>query len=154
MMLSLIEAKLGRRVAELVSLTFILDRIRPSAERQPVHEHDRVVASQPLLAAAVKLIEARLAEKPAMGSIAGALGISVRQLERLFRAHLQTSPGAFAQQLRLNRAQSMLRQMQLPVTKVALACGFASSAYFSAAYRAHFGYNPRVERHVRPRSTP
>jgi transcriptional regulator GlxA family with amidase domain len=73
-------------------------------------------------------------------------------MERLFRKHLDESPGAFAQKRRLKRAQDMLRQKKLPVTNIALACGFTSSAYFSAAYRSHFGYSPRMERHVSARS--
>jgi transcriptional regulator GlxA family with amidase domain len=152
MMLFLIEKKLGRRIAEQVSLTFILDRIRESGERQPVNEHDRIIPNQKILADAITLIEAQLAEPKPMQDVAAEVGISLRQMERLFRKHLNESPGAFAQTRRLKRAQDMLRQKKLPVTNIALACGFTSSAYFSAAYRSHFGYSPRMERHVSARS--
>ena len=151
MMLFLIEKKLGRRIAEQVSVTFILDRIRESGERQPVNEHDRI-PNQKVLKDAIAMIEAQLADPKPMQDVAAALGISLRQMERLFRKHLDESPGAFAQKQRLKRAQDMLRQKKLPVTNIALACGFTSSAYFSAAYRSHFGYSPRMERHVSARS--
>jgi transcriptional regulator GlxA family with amidase domain len=149
MMLHLIEARLGRHVAEYVSANFILERIRPAAERQPVH--DRLIPNDPVLTKAIALIEAQLTEPEPMHKVAGELGISVRQLERLFRTHLDDSPAAFAQKLRLKRAQSLLQQTAMPATKIALACGFTSSAYFSTAYRAHFGYSPRVERHIQAR---
>jgi transcriptional regulator GlxA family with amidase domain len=150
MMLFLIEKKLGRRIAEQVSLTFILDRIRESGERQPVNEY-RIVPDH-TLNRAIALIEAQLADPQSMHEIATQLGISLRQLERLFRKHLNESPGAYAQKRRLKQAQAMLREKKLPVTNIALSCGFSSSAYFSAAYRSHFGYSPRMEQHVSARS--
>jgi transcriptional regulator GlxA family with amidase domain len=152
MMLFLIEKKLGRRIAEQVSLTFILDRIRESGERQPVNEHDRLVPDQKFLRRAIALIDAQLSDPQPMHEIAAQLGISLRQMERLFRKHMNESPGAYAQKRRLKLAQAMLREKKKPVTNIALACGFSSSAYFSAAYRSHFGYSPRMEQHVSARS--
>jgi transcriptional regulator GlxA family with amidase domain len=152
MMLFLIEKKLGRRIAEQVSTTFILDRIRDSGERQPVNEHDRIAPDQKFLHRAIALIDAQISDPQPMHQIAAQLGISLRQMERLFRKHLDESPGAYAQKRRLKQAQAMLRAEKNPVTSIALACGFSSSAYFSAAYRSHFGYSPRMEQHVSARS--
>ncbi|MGC9270913.1 GlxA family transcriptional regulator [Acidiphilium sp.] len=149
MMLHLIEAKLGRVIAEHVAVTFILDRIRPSGERQPIAAGDRVTPDQPVLARAMTMIESRLDEPALPTAIAAELGLSLRQLQRLFRAHLNETPAGFIKSLRLHRAQSMLQARDLPVTAVAMACGFGSSAYFASAYRAHFGYSPRAERQLR-----
>lgn len=148
MMLFLIEAKLGRLVAEHVAANFILDRIRPSGERQPLNADDRIGVRQPMLARAMEMIEDRIGEKQPLSDVSEALGISLRQLQRLFRAYLGESPAAFIKLLRLKRAQSMLQTMRLPVTDVAMACGFGSSAYFASAYRDHFGYSPRAERRI------
>jgi transcriptional regulator GlxA family with amidase domain len=149
MMLFLIEARLGREIAEQVSVTFILDRIRGGAERQPIHEHDRVSLNHPLLGRALAMIEDGIAERQHPAEVAAALGISLRQLQRLFRTHLGESPASFIKTLRLKRAQTMLQMMKMPVTEVAVACGFGSNAYFANAYRAHFGYSPRAERQIR-----
>ncbi len=48
--------------------------------------------------------------------------------------------------LRLDHARALLRQSDLAVTAVAVACGFASPPHFSAAYRRRFGRPPRAER--------
>ncbi|HQT85460.1 MAG: AraC family transcriptional regulator [Acidiphilium sp. 37-64-53] len=149
MMLYLIEAKLGRVVAEHVAVTFILDRIRTSGERQPIAAQDRARSDQPTLARAMTMIEDQINEPPKLTDIAARLGISLRQLQRLFRAHLGESPASFIKALRLQRAQAMLQAREMPVTEVAMACGFGSSAYFASAYRAHFGYSPRAERQLR-----
>jgi transcriptional regulator GlxA family with amidase domain len=149
MMLHLIEAKLGRVIAEHVAVTFIIDRIRTSGERQPIAACDRAGPTQPLLGRAMAMIETQLDDRPNLTDIAAGLGISLRQLQRLFRAHLGVSPASFIKALRLQRAQAMLQANAMPVTEVAMACGFGSSAYFASAYRAHFGYSPRAERQLR-----
>ena len=146
MMLALIEARLGRNVAEHVRAIFVLDRIRPSGERQPLDKDDRGHAGQPMLSRAMVMIEARLGEKQILGEIAGELGISLRQLQRLFRAHVGESPAAFIRARRLKRAQGMLQSLRVPVTDVAMACGFGSSTHFASAYHDYFGHPPRAER--------
>jgi AraC family carnitine catabolism transcriptional activator len=72
-------------------------------------------------------------------------------LERLFRAHLDTSPGEFYLNLRLARAQSLLRQTAMRIVEISLACGFDSPSYFARAYRKQFGLSPRDDR-ARPSS--
>jgi len=52
--------------------------------------------------------------------------------------------------MRLERARHLLRYGALPVSEVAVACGFGSAAYFARAYRAHFGHPPRTERRDGP----
>lgn len=145
MMLGLIEARLGRGFAEQVSAEFIHGRVRASTEHQPVAGHDRSRITQPLLLRAVGLIETSLEQKRPVEEIARQLDVSPRQLQRLFRRHMGKGPAAFAQELRLKRAQHLLRQMDMRVTEVALTCGFSSTAYFSSAYRGYFGHPPRAE---------
>jgi AraC family carnitine catabolism transcriptional activator len=73
-------------------------------------------------------------------------GISRRQLERLFRAHLGDTPTGYYLKLRLRRARHLLEQTEMSVLQVALASGFDSAPYFSRAYRALFGRSPREDR--------
>ena len=47
--------------------------------------------------------------------------------------------------MRLHRARVMLRQTDLPVIEVAVACGFKTAPHFSRAYRLQFGRSPRDE---------
>ena len=69
-----------------------------------------------------------------------------RQLERLFRQHLDALPSRWYLGLRLQRARRLLRHTHQSVLQIGLACGFASGPHFSNAYRAHFGHTPRDER--------
>ncbi|WP_308443951.1 helix-turn-helix domain-containing protein [Leeia speluncae] len=69
-----------------------------------------------------------------------------RQLERLFKALLKTTPSLFYLNLRLERARQLLKQTGLGVMEVCVACGFESSTYFARAYRQRFGQSPRADR--------
>lgn len=148
MMLAVIAARLGPERATEISAQFIMERSRLGAERQPLvrvppPKHDRV-------AAAMRLIEGRGATSLSIASAAAAVGVSPRQLERLFRQHLGMTPAAFAISVRLEQARALLRQTAMPVTGVAIACGFGSAAHFTTAFRNRFGHTPRAERALQP----
>ncbi|NVK02234.1 MAG: helix-turn-helix domain-containing protein, partial [Oceanospirillaceae bacterium] len=74
------------------------------------------------------------------------IGLSTRQLERLFRQHLNTSPTAYYMSLRLENARQQLKNTTLPIQTIARAAGFSSTSYFSRCYRKQFGVTPREAR--------
>ncbi len=145
MMLAVIEARLGRKLAARVADQFIVERGRAGEERQPTMPSTRIGGDKRLLEA-VRLIEEGIAAPRSAAEIAAATGLSRRQLERLFRQHFATTPAAFSASIRLDRARTLLRQTTMPVTGVAVACGFGSAAHFSTAFRGRFGHAPRAER--------
>jgi AraC-like DNA-binding protein len=92
-------------------------------------------------AAARSYIEEHLTD-PGLGAaeIAAAACISERQLSRLFAADGGSVPGHILGR-RLERARSILSAPRAPtVAEVAARCGFTSAAYFSHAFRHHFGH--------------
>lgn len=101
------------------------------------------------LAEALALMQANLAEPLPTEEVARLVGVSRRQLERLFRQHLDALPSRWYLALRLQHARTLLRQTHQSVLQVGLGCGFASGPHFSNAYRAHFGHTPRDERSAR-----
>jgi transcriptional regulator GlxA family with amidase domain len=146
LMLAVIQARLGRRVASQVSAQFLIERGRSADERQPKQAPaSSLVAPRPV-ADAVRLIEDSIEAPLSTEAVARTAGISTRQLERLFRRHLGISPAAYASAARLDRARALLRQTAMPVTDVGIACGFTSASHFSTAYRMRFGHAPRSER--------
>ena len=148
LMLAIIAARFGRRVAAQVSALFLVERGRPADERQPRLASAATQTTPRRLAEAMRLIEGDIENPRHTSEIARAVRISTRQLERLFRQHLGISPAAYSSALRLDRARALLRQTAMPVTDVGIACGFQSASHFSTAFRARFGHAPRVERHA------
>ena len=78
--------------------------------------------------------------------LAGSVQVSRRQLERLFRLYLNDTPSGFYLRLRLDKARQLLRQTDMSVLEVSIACGFDSPSYFTRSYRARFQRCPREDR--------
>ena len=146
MMLTLIGEQHGVRLAERVSEHFVCDRIRLADERQHVPLRNRLGHAPQSLIDAVTLMEANIEEPLSTLELAEHLGLSRRQLERLFKKYLQAVPSRYYLDLRLTDARKQLRESDRPVGDIALATGFSSGAHFSTAYRHHFGLTPREER--------
>ncbi len=142
MMMTLIGRQHGSALAESVSAHFVLERVR-LGEGAPAPSSGGAPES---LEEALALMEANVEEPLTTAELAEHLGISRRQLERLFKKHLQAVPSRYYLDLRLQRARRLLRESEHPVGEVALLAGFSSAAHFSTAYRNHFGLTPREER--------
>jgi AraC family carnitine catabolism transcriptional activator len=78
--------------------------------------------------------------------LAQMIKVTRRQLERLFRLHLNDTPSNFYLGLRLEKARQLLRQSGMSVLEVSIACGFESPSYFTRSYRARFAKCPREDR--------
>ncbi|MFV2032248.1 MAG: GlxA family transcriptional regulator [Gammaproteobacteria bacterium] len=146
MMLKLIGERHGPRLAAHISEQFMCERIRGTGDRQRVPLQLHLGANQPKLTEAVTLMEANLEEPIGLNELANYVGISCRQLERLFQKHLNCVPTRYYLNLRLNRARLLLLQTSKSIVDIALACGFISAPHFSKCYRDMYGIPPRDER--------
>ncbi|MES1956201.1 GlxA family transcriptional regulator [Salinisphaera hydrothermalis] len=146
LMLNIIKEQCGSELAASVSEEFIHDRIRGVGDSQRVPLRARVGPGQPKLLEAVALMEANIEEPLTLSELAHYVNISRRQLERLFRAHLDRSPTRYYLELRLKRAREFLLQTSMSILDVALACGFSSSPHFSKCYHDYYDMPPSQER--------
>jgi transcriptional regulator GlxA family with amidase domain len=136
----------GDRLAAAVAEQFIHTAPRESGEAQRMTRVRRLRSGHPKLLAAVAMMERHIEEPLAVSRIARQVCFSTRQLERLFEAHLGSSPARHYMRLRLERAHHLLSHTLLPVVDVAIACGFVSAAHFTRAFRARFGEAPTAAR--------
>lgn len=67
-------------------------------------------------------------------------------LTRTFRALYGCSVGEYARRLRVDRAAGLLRASRLPLSQVALACGFADQSHFTRVFRRVTGVTPAAFR--------
>jgi transcriptional regulator GlxA family with amidase domain len=147
MMIAWLARRHGDKLAQQLVAHFGLERLRAPEDRPRVPVAARLGSSK--LAEAVTLMEANLAEPLPTEDIARLVGVSRRQLERLFKQHLDELPSRYYAELRLARARRLLQQGNQSILQVGLACGFASGSHFSNAYRARFGHTPREARSQR-----
>jgi AraC family transcriptional regulator, glycine betaine-responsive activator len=156
MMLMLITATNGGKLSANISEQFMCDRIRDSNDRQrtPLRTHQGL--NQPKLIETITLMEANIEEPMSLDELSHYVGVSRRQLERLFQKYLHCVPTRYYMELRLNCARRLLLQTDKSVVDVSLACGFVSAPHFSKCYRDLFGIPPRDERrpkeHIEPAS--
>ncbi|MGC3873816.1 GlxA family transcriptional regulator [Halomonas sp. GXIMD04776] len=146
MMMTLIARHHDQRLAERVSEHFVCERIRMGDEPQRVPLGSRLGHAPQSLTDAVALMESNIEEPLTTHELAAHLGISRRQLERLFKKYLQAVPSRYYLNLRLQQARRLLRGSDKAIGDIALSTGFSSAAHFSTAYRNHFGMTPREER--------
>lgn len=146
LMLHKISTTHGEELATRVSEQCLLDRIRSARDRQRMPVRVRLGVHHPKLILALELMEANIEEPLGQEHLASYVGMSRRQLERLFRKHLGRTPAQYYLELRLERARHLLYQTDLPIMSIAVACGFVSASHFSTCYRQMYGRTPRGER--------
>ncbi|HEX8606905.1 MAG TPA: helix-turn-helix domain-containing protein [Pseudoduganella sp.] len=144
--LTLIEQLFGSGIGAAVKEALCIDRVRGADERQRVALQARFGALQPKLSEAVTLMEANIEEPLSTDDIANLVGLSRRQLERLFKQYLGSLPSRYYLELRLQRARQLLLETNHSIVQVGLMCGFSSGSHFSTAFGALFGNTPREER--------
>ncbi|MFP5392988.1 MAG: GlxA family transcriptional regulator [Gammaproteobacteria bacterium] len=144
--LTLVEAIFGAGVQAQIKESLCIERVRGPEERQRVALQARFGVLQPKLTEAVTLMEANIEEPLSTDEIANLVGISRRQLERLFKQYLGSLPSRYYLELRLRRARQLLLETHHSIVQVGLMCGFSSGSHFSTAFGALFGNTPREER--------
>ena len=142
MMLSMIAKQKGPEIAAQVTDILIHHRIRDAHERQRMELRSRLGVAHPKLLAVVSEMEKSLETPLSCAELAEEVGLSTRQLERLFRRYIGEAPTKYYLGLRLKRARYLLRQTSMPILTIGLACGFVSASHFSKCYSEHFGRTP------------
>ena len=89
-----------------------------------------------------------------VAEIARTVGIDRTYLYRIFRQQVGESPKRYLTAFRLRMAAGMLVETKLPVTEVALSCGFREVSLFDRQFRAAYGCPPLQYRRQARRGLP
>ena len=146
LMIKLIADHNGEELANAVADILIYSSIRTDQDTQRLSIPTRIGVRHPKLSRVIQMMEQNIEEPISPAILAKDVGMSTRQLERLFRRYLSRSPKRYYMELRLQKARNLLMQTDMTVINVALACGFASPSHFSKCYRSHYDTTPYRER--------
>lgn len=119
--------------AYFVQLVVLLSRLYGLPER---HIEIECIAN------AAAYIEGHYMDDSCMDGVLGQLHYSRRHFIRLFTAAYGMPPIKYLLGVRMRRAAALLRETNLPVTEVAMRCGFNDANYFSRAFKKSFGKSP------------
>ncbi|MFQ3789065.1 GlxA family transcriptional regulator [Halomonas sp. A29] len=134
MMLEVVRNDCGEEFAtaieEVLSCDKMSEIINVSIDRDPTLPES--------LKTALQLMRNNIEEPLSVAEIAECVGISRRQLERLFCHHVDASPSRFYLELRLTQARQLLQQTNKPIAEIAVATGFVSISHFRRCFHQLF----------------
>ncbi len=146
MLLALIGEHYDDEIVARVCQGAITDRVRSPKDRQRLPLRARLGVQNSKVLSVIEFMEANLSEPLSLAEIASKVGLSRRQIERLFRTEMGRPPARYYLEIRLDRARHLLLQSSLPIVEVAIACGFISASHFSKCYRETYHKSPQQER--------
>ena len=94
----------------------------------------------------LSLLEAGVEQGINVSGLADRVGLSRRELLRLFRRETGKSPQQVLSQRRLERAQSLVLHSHLPIAVIADAVGFSSQSHMTSCYRNYYNNTPAQHR--------
>jgi AraC family carnitine catabolism transcriptional activator len=136
----------SKTLAAEIAAHLMLPGWRRGEEAQPAPGAVAHRNVDPILERALSIMERHIEEPVSCIAIARGVGLSQRQLQRLFARNLGTSPVRRYQLIRLSRAHALLQQTDLSITEIAVGAGFGSLEHFCRLYRRQFGCRPRDDR--------
>lgn len=145
--LHLVQQISGASLANAVARYLFHHTVRgPSATQNPPEIEPSGHTTPRAVRWAIDLMEANLETPLAIPILCEQLGVSQRQLARLFRRYVHKTPVVYYRDIRLDRARGLVTQTEMPLAQVAVAAGFNSQVHFSRAYRDRFGLPPQKDR--------
>lgn len=143
--LAVVEEDLGSQRARDTARELVVFMQRPGGQSQfSTALRTPRVADQPLQAM-MQAVLADPSDSHTVGTMAAHVGVSVRHLNRLFRAHTGTTPSRWLEQVRIDSAQALILDGHT-FTTVARLSGLGSDETLRRAFARQLGTTPSTYR--------
>ena len=140
--LYLISRHCGNDKARQAKRHMILQSSRSAKVPQPYFENDLTTSTDYRIQQAVHFMAQSIDSPPSIDATARYIGMSARQLERLFRKEEGITPKSIQLQLRLRYGQWLLLNSKQSIMEIAFDCGFSDAAHFSREFKIFFKTRP------------
>jgi transcriptional regulator GlxA family with amidase domain len=149
--LAFIEEDHGVALARGVALGTVTYLQRPGGQAQMSMFLARQASEDLLVRRANEHIVSHLGDDLGTGTLARLVGVSERQLSRLFLTHLRQTPARYVRRVRTEAAEHLLVSTELPLAAVARRCGFGSTESLRQAFVDRYAVPPsRYRRQLTP----
>ena len=145
---SIVRRHVGRAAERNALEVLQIDKARTAFDIQPRRPLE-IESGDDRLRAALILMESHLEKKISIPEIAKSVGLSRRQLERIFIENTGNTPAAVYQRVRMERARQMVMKSKAPLVEIAVELGFADASYFAKTFKKVFGQSPGAFRSKR-----
>jgi transcriptional regulator GlxA family with amidase domain len=142
MMIAFVDERFGAELAEQVCSNLMISYPRRSDMTQPRNRNAHLRNAPAKLQQMVTLMGEKLENPIRVTDIAQSVGLSLRQCERLFVAHLGLPPKKYYIMQRLLHGRLLIEQTSMPILEISIASGFSSRRSFTQSYREAFGTPP------------
>lgn len=129
------EPLLAASVWEIVAATFSATLMQQAGDRQ--HQ---------VIRRAKALLELATDEPPSIDALAAELDLSTSRFQHVFKQYTGLSPYQYHLQLKIQRAEELLRSADLPVKQIATLLRFPSVYHFSTLFKRKTGLSPSAYR--------
>lgn len=147
--LHLIEKALGAEIATEVACWFQHPLVRGQGviQRKPtVNSESTADMLPPIVRDAVEMFASHIEDPINVADVANAIGVSVRQVERMFKKTTGSSPFHYYRAMRMQAARQLVLYSKDTMTQIALAVGYASATPMIQNYEEVFGVHPTTDR--------
>ncbi|MER8862405.1 GlxA family transcriptional regulator [Mesorhizobium sp. M0751] len=138
---SIVRRHIGREAERNALEVLQIERARAPSDIQP-HSPTFIECQGPRLKAALIIMENHIENTISIPKVAALVGLSRRQLERLFMEKTKSSPAVVYTRVRLERAKHLLMQTRAPMIEIAVEVGFENASHFSRLFRETYGQPP------------
>lgn len=135
-----------KALAEALMKQCLILAVRNQVERGEMTLLPLVGHRDPRLVRALLDLMEDPAREHTLKELASASGMSRSLFAERFAEAFERPPMDLLKQIRLHRAANLLRSTSLPVQVVGMTVGYASRSYFSRAFRAAYGRDPKTFR--------
>jgi len=141
--LALVEEDFGPALALSVARRLVIDVKRSGGQSQ----YSARLAAQTVPQSAIRRAQEWILDNPQLGlsvhDIADRAGMSDRNFARVFRHQTGMTPADFVEATRVDAARRLLEGTNLPLKRIASACGFSGADAMRRAFRRRLGVGPR-----------
>ncbi|MBE7183246.1 MAG: helix-turn-helix domain-containing protein [Methylobacterium mesophilicum] len=136
----------GKALHQLVCNELIYTEPRLATGRQRAFVSEQSWQANPVLLQVQRIMHETIEEPLDMGALAIRVGVSVREIQYLFRRYLHSTPKKLYMTLRLQRAKELLLYSSLSIRETGLASGFGSPSAYYRAFHAAYQKSPQEYR--------
>ncbi|PWJ88171.1 MULTISPECIES: GlxA family transcriptional regulator [Mesorhizobium] len=141
MAFSIVRRHISHRAERNALEVLQIDKARPAIHVQP-RRPESIGSSDPRVQAALIAMDGNIDRTLSISELAAEVGLSRRQLERLFTKTIKSSPAVVYKRLRLERARQLIIATHAPLLDIAIEVGFENASHFTRAFRENFGVTP------------